>query len=515
MAGGCTKNFESYNTNPFGASEEDLEKDGLKVGGFLVQMEKNVFHIYQSPDLGDNVYQVIQNLAGDIYSGYMGATGMWNSNNNNATYAMFPEWYNVAFTRAFVGVMSPWGQIKDAYTDDPMSYDKAYAVANIVKVAAMSRITDMYGPIPYINFGDETKEGVYDSQEAIYTRFFEELKEAVDVLTTFEQTGGKVLEDYDFIFKGSPRAWIKFGNTLRLRLAMRIAYANSAKARSEAEAAVNHPIGVMTSATDVAQLQHDPKLSYNHPLYIIGYNFGAYGETHMGATMDSYMNGYTDPRLPKYFNTAEDGIYRGVRSGIANPQNYSEPRFSQLAVQPTTPMVWMQPAEAWFLRAEGAVRGWNMGAGTAQSFYEAGIAVSFDYWGAGSSATYAAGTTAPAAYTDVRTASYSQPAPSTVTVAWNEAATNEVKFEKIITQKWIAMYPDGQEAWSEFRRMGYPKVFPVAVNNSGGVINTATQIRRLPFPTTEYATNRTNVDKAVTLLGGADTGNTKLWWDKK
>jgi len=77
------------------------------------------------------------------------------------------------------------------------------------------------------------------------------------------------------------------------------------------------------------------------------------------------------------------------------------------------------------------------------------------------------------------------------------------------------VYPDGQEAWSEFRRTGYPKIFPVVINNSGGKISTDIQIRRLQFPSTEYRDNSGYVSEAVSLLGGADTGGTKLWWDKK
>jgi hypothetical protein len=87
--------------------------------------------------------------------------------------------------------------------------------------------------------------------------------------------------------------------------------------------------------------------------------------------------------------------------------------------------------------------------------------------------------------------------------------------ERIITQKWIAVYPDSQEAWTEFRRTAYPRIFPVAVNNSAGLINTSTQIQRLPFPQSEYQSNASGVATGVSELGGGDNGGTKLWWDKK
>ncbi len=92
--------------------------------------------------------------------------------------------------------------------------------------------------------------------------------------------------------------------------------------------------------------------------------------------------------------------------------------------------------------------------------------------------------------------------------------SNEVKLEKIVSQKWIAMFPEGQEAWTEFRRTSYPKLFPVVHNNSNGTIDTEIQIRRLAYPATEYTTNPVEIQKGLQFLGGADNGGTRLWWDK-
>ncbi|MNR08122.1 Susd and RagB outer membrane lipoprotein [compost metagenome] len=181
----------------------------------------------------------------------------------------------------------------------------------------------------------------------------------------------------------------------------------------------------------------------------------------------------------------------------------------------------MCAAEVAFLRAEGALRGWSMG-GTAQSFYEQGVKTSFEQYTLGSSdaSTYLNNNTdTQAAYTDPINAANNiaanSPLLSKTTVKWDESASMEQKLERIITQKWIAIFPDGQEAWSEFRRTGYPKIFPVMNNQSGGTINTEKQIRRLPFSEDEYKNNQAEVTKAVSLLGGADNGGTKLWWDKK
>jgi hypothetical protein len=171
----------------------------------------------------------------------------------------------------------------------------------------------------------------------------------------------------------------------------------------------------------------------------------------------------------------------------------------------------MSTAEVYFLRSEGALRGWNMG-GTAQEFYEAGIRASFEQNGAEGASSYASDNTKkPLDYVDPLFPENNTPAVSKITVAWG--ATNEENLEKIITQKWIATYPDGQEAWSEFRRTGYPKLFRIKNNKSGGVISTELGVRRLPFAQSEEASNPAGVASGVTALGGPDNGATRLWWD--
>ena len=175
----------------------------------------------------------------------------------------------------------------------------------------------------------------------------------------------------------------------------------------------------------------------------------------------------------------------------------------------------MTASEAAFLKAEAALRGWA-GAGNAKDNYENGISLSMSQYGLDAATYKNDNTSKPKAYVDPKNATnnVSGGGLSQATIKWDDAATFEQKLEKIITQKWIAMYPDGQEAWSEFRRTGYPKLFTVVINNSGGKIPTATFIRRINFPASEYSTNANGVQGAVTKLGGADNGGTRLWWDK-
>jgi hypothetical protein len=254
-------------------------------------------------------------------------------------------------------------------------------------------------------------------------------------------------------------------------------------------------------------------------LYEIAYNFNA-GEARMSASMDAYMNGYNDPRLAAYFKKAvTDGGYHGVRLGITTSvwTKYVGDNISNLNVNASsTSIVWMTAAESYFLRAEGALRGWAMG-GVAKDLYEKGISVSFEENNVTGSAAYIANATSvPIAFTDNALSSgYNAVAPSNITILWNASATIETNLERIITQKWIALYPDGPEGWAEFRRTGYPKLLPVVSNNSNGTINSAIQIRRIPFPQSEYNNNNAGVQVGISKLSGQDNGGTKLWWDKK
>jgi hypothetical protein len=503
---GCTSKFSDWNTNPYEATDEMMDHDNLRTGSFFVQMEKNIM-ICGKDRTGD--YQITQNLAGDIFSGFMGTNKNFLSGSNNSTYALVDSWYKAAFNDSYSNIMQPWSSIKSAVeTKNP----GVYAMATILKVEGMSRITDMYGPIPYTQFGSGALQLPYDSQKDVYYKFFDELDAAISTLTELYNSNNSLtlMKKYDFIYSGKVVNWIKFANTLKLRLAMRISMVDPAKAQTEAESAVNHVVGVMFGSSDSAVLTQSSDLTFLNPLWEICYSFD---DIRMGATMDSYMNGYKDPRLSKYFVATVDNKYRGIRNGIRINASYSSAPFSKLNFASGDGMHWMNAAEAYFLRAEGAVRGWNMN-GEAKDLYESGVKTSFNFWGAsGVDAYLADDTSVPAAYTDTITKGNSAAALGDITIKWDEDATTAQKIERIITQKWIATYPDGQEAWSEFRRTGYPKIFPNKVNYSSGKIKTNVQVRRLPFPSTEYSNNATNVAAAVKLLGGADNGGTRLWWD--
>lgn len=503
---GCTDKFKDYNTNPNQATE-DMLVGLLRIGAFFPTMQQDVIPV---SDVTANDYQRAQNLAGDMHSGYMTPIGTWNYSNNATQYNLkFSRWNDAAFDVAFRKVMPAWLDIKK---QSESKYPEIYAVAQILKVEAMHRITDIYGPLPYLNFG--VGENVdYDSQEDIYNSFFQDLNKSITVLESYtnKNPSAKPLAKYDLVYHGDFSKWLKFANSLKLRLALRIAYVNPSEAKTYAEEAVAK--GVITQNSENAILKSGNGITIFNPLQICWDN---YDDVRMGATMESYLTGYNDPRLPKYFQKSTYGTYNGARLGNTIYSKSLYQKLSSPAIYADTPIKWMNAAEIAFLRAEGALKGWNMGK-NAKDLYEDGVKLSFEENGVPLN-NYLQNTTLKPASFNPRAGWGTVPEGSellsTVSIAWDNNATSEVNLERVITQKWLAIYPDGQEAWSEFRRTGYPRVFPV-ISNRNSNIDTQLQVRRLPFPHSEYDNNEDEVEKGVILLGGADNGGTKLWWDKK
>lgn len=499
------------NVNPNEVTDKMMEVDNLKTGSFFAQMLRRVVLVNDGKIL-DSDYQIAQNLSHDLYSGYLAAT--LGSVNHNGQYVFQEQWVNATFDYAYTGVMAPWQSIHKIAMEQGLT--EVDALATIVKVQGMHRIADTFGPIPYVNYGSSS---LYDGLDKVYEKFFAELDDAIEVLGNYVNgnKNARLMSDYDCVYGGNVEKWIKLANTLRLRLAVRIAYANPSLAQLEAEKSVQSAFGLIESKADRAELSHN-SLDYHHPLHEIAYNFhNGLGDCRPGASIVAYMNDLKDPRIKSYFTPANDGKYYGVRIGIttSNMGDYLGSNMSNLNIdRASTPVVWITAAESFFLRAEGALRGWNM-KGAVESFYEQGIRMSFEEKNAGSPDTYLADSkSTPVSFIDnVKSDGYNFT--SKVTPAWNATATFEGKLERIITQKWIAIYPDGPEGWSEYRRTGYPELIPVVRNGSNGTVDTQLQVRRLPYTRDEKINNLPGVTSGIAALGGPDYGGTKLWWDKK
>lgn len=507
----CTKDIQNLNHDKKLITDESLQQDANDGGYSLPGMELGIVDVLTTWRI-----EMQQNLNADNYSGYMTLPQGYYNNENTTTYFPVDSWNNQIWLVPSSKVLDQWVAMKKKGFDT--KYPDLYAMALIFKVFAGSRLTDIFGPIPYSLYGTAS-DVTFDSQQEAYNLFFEELKTAVGNL----ETALSASPDIDKIhyarfdkstFGGKYATWIKVANTLRLRLAMRISYVDPAKAQMEAEAAVNDPGGLLT------EVQGSFKMSAGatNPLWTIS---DSWNETRIGAAVESILAGYHDPRLAVYALPSElsslNGAIKGIRSGpdlSVNPSAYLG--YSKVNFGNNPYVKLMDGSESYFLRAEGALRGWNMG-GTAEEFYVEGIKASFAENQLGGVDNYLNdNTSTPIAYNDPNNSANNAPPISSITIKWDPSATFEKSLERIITQKWIAMYPMGQEAWSEFRRTGYPKLWPVVVNNSGGDVPIGQFIKRIPYPSAITNASKSAVAAAVsTYLGGQDKESTRLWWDVK
>lgn len=459
-------------------------------------------------------YQVAQNLFADQYAQYFACEATYFPSDRNV---IRMDWVGAAFNPMYTTVVPQLQTIFNS-TD---STSAEHALASIWWVYTFHRVTDYWGPIPYFSAGIPGNSVPYDPQDKIYDDFFKRLAEAVTILKgkTDEQPFGS----YDLIYGGNVNNWIKFANTLRLRLALRISNVDPARAKTEAEAAVVG--GVMTnSPDDDALIQRSTKGDDGNGLSIMS----DWNEFRMSASMESVLKGYNDPRLPVYFLPAVNtGEYNGLRNGLTVEQlgkdankadnnshvgpRWSSPAAGGISTYLSTPQNVMATAEAYFLRAEGALLGWNMD-GDAKDLYNEGITNSLAQWGITNAtivSNYINSMNTPIAPGDY----LNSPPMTTIPVKFGTSLSEQR--EQIATQKWLALFPDGMEAWADYRRSHVLKLYPVANSDNPDIANTKTQwIRRIPFLLSETQTNGAAVDAAVPLLNGPDKVTTPLWWDK-
>jgi hypothetical protein len=495
---GCTRHFETLNTDP--TTFSSLTPSLIPQAFARTEYEG----VYGDP----GIYELARSLFPDLWSQYFS-----NADKGVASdrYTIVQDWiisqWNIVYT-------INWPTLKQVIDATAKTDPSANAIAKIWKVYIFHLNTDFYGPIPYFQAGTGLLSIPYDSQQDIYHDFFNLLDSAVTTLNAAD----KSLHPFgtsDLIYAGNIQQWITFANTLRLRLAMRISLIEPSTAQQEAEKAV--AAGVMTGNGDNAYVA----VTANSPNGLS--QLSPWEDMRMSSSMESYLKGYSDPRMGVYFSPAvNDSQYHSVRNGlsaaqlaVADPGNTGNnlsnigPSWLNDVAGTAVPLTVMYSAEAYFLRAEGALNGWNMG-GTAQTLYEQGITTSLQQWGVTDNTAiqnYIKGTGVPVALNDF----LNSPAVANVPVKFAASAADQR--EQILTQKWLALFPDGIEAWAEERRTGFPKLYPVA-NSDNPDVNPADLISRFTFVDYEYQTNGKAVQAALPLLNGPDKASTKVWWNK-
>lgn len=408
-------------------------------------------------------------------------------------------WQSIGLINDVLRLTGPEGEFDNANNN---------AMARVWKVYLVHKLTDVYGDIPYVEgglSGDGLINPVYDPQEEIYLDLFSQLDKALRDLET--EVPGKFITQ-DIVYNGDIVLWQKFAASLKLRLALRLRYVDPDLAKTKAEEALQS--GIFSSNADIAQEKSgDQRGNFGSPIYQITTNLFAFAQSFKAsATLVEFLKGNhlyrdggapsgEDPRLTVLIDENSNGEQVGIENGHTaeyydlHPEFAGEGSWFLFHNNQYEPVTIMSYAECQFLEAEAALLGYTGTSGSAAELFSGGIEASIDYLGA-DPGSFAA---------DEK-------------VLFSALADDEAKMERIVYQKWIALFPDAHEAWAEQRRTGYPVVLKRSGDDFEQGITGGTIPNRIPYPPGEMNTNYTNANAARERQGGDDLLN-KLWWDQK
>ncbi len=406
----CDQGFEELNTNP---------NDPIAVPSGLL------------------VADVVRNTGNILYSTFVGGDmgACWSQQfakvqyNDEARYIPRESIMEAIWKTLYEDVISDGNSIiKNAIEEENSA---TQAVGIIMQAYAYSLLTDMYGDIPFSE-AIKAEEGIfqpkYDAQSDVYDGILALLDEANTLLS---QGGGELLTSSDLLYNGDVSGWQKFANSLKFRCLMRISSKRDVSADLQ-EIANNR--AVFTSNADEAKLTYLEAVPNANPIYETVVN-GNRAEWRVNSVLVDRLTELADPRLAVYAQPNTTGEYFGKPSGYTDVPN---PTYNVNTVSPigaayleaSAPAYFMSYAELQFLMAEAAENG--LIGGDAATFYYNGINASFSANGLSADDF--------AAYTAQPSVEYS--------------SVNSARL--IGEQKWLSLFAQGVEAWTEWRRTGYP-----------------------------------------------------------
>lgn len=535
----CTDSFENLNTSGVQVDPNELP--------FSAQCTEPMNYCYPPQQ---NMFQFWTNLTIDLYGGYfMTPNGNFTNGdmgeNRGHSGGMYENYYLHIFnnTRRIIADCDASNQLGLA------------GVMRIVQAYGTLMTTDAHGPLAYSSIlsGEYESYFPFDSQQDIYIAMLKDLDKAITDIQNMTEAEKLTLATFDSWCQADTELWVKIANTMKLRMALRLskreAEMNAAGIDLKAVAAAAAPNTLATVNKDIVidkSLENEMWLMFN------------WGDCGFNANLVTLMSGMKDPRQPLYMTKNVNDVtvkvgeenkvvvpknteYLGIRfaSGLPGKPN-SWSNFSGWIDTPNALGVYSMPlpifkaAESYFLLAEAKLR-WNIGSESIQSLYENGIRVSMEnelaYRGKYAQITaypanavedYINGTTGQIDFVDPANAALSTPALNKLGVKWDEGASNEQKLERIMIQKYLALFPLSTEAWAEQRRTGYPRLFPAYVNESNGAVDTEEGVRRVIYSSNAYDTNAKGLEEGLKLLDkensskkgiSGDKGGTHVWWD--
>ncbi|MBO0932130.1 SusD/RagB family nutrient-binding outer membrane lipoprotein [Fibrella aquatilis] len=434
------------------------------------------------------------NEIGHFWAGQWSPSGSVSGFNPEKTYDLPSNFRTGLWTGAYDN-LSDYDVIEQAATT---SKQPAFVgIAKVMKAFVFQRLVDTYGNVPYTEAlkGTAVLRPKYDDAQAIYDDLSKQLDAAVTALKVPIATENPSPGASDIVFAGDMAKWVRFANTLKLRILLRQTNIAAKDAAIKAEVAKTAGNGGFLAAGENALSTpgYLKSAGKQNPFYE---NYGFTPAGTLSGNHDFYTNAdffitflssNVDPRLPRFATLNNANRYVGVPFGDGNDAYlYAKTSGFGPAILKgfDQKQVLMQSAESFFLQAEAAQRGY-LGT-SAKTLFETGVAESFKFLEVPDAAKAAAAYVA-----------------DPVAIRNFDASPN--KLEAIITQKWVALGAfGGFEAWAEFRRTGFPKV-PLSTRAVG-----TKQPARFLYPNQELGTNEANV-KAQGTISQFDT---KIFWMK-
>ncbi len=464
----CTRNISEFN-------EETKKAANVPAATLFSNGVRNLSDALASPNVNTNVLRLtVQHWATTTYTD--------EPNYDFATRNIPQTWWLIMYRDVLVDLQEAKRLISNDNTTTEATKKNQVAIVDIMQVYTFSVLVNTFGNVPYSEALDFNKLfPKYDDAKTIY----DDLLKRIDAdLAALSIEGNSFSANADLIYgaiASNPdriRAWIKFANSLKIKLAMTIADADVAKAKTAVEQA---SANAFSSVADNAIFKYQAVTPNTNPIWrdlveSKRQDFVA------GETLVDTLKALSDPRLTFYFRPNDAGEYVGGKQGTTNTFTlFAKP--SEKIAQIDLPAVLLDYTEVEFYRAEAIERGFTVG-GTAAGHYANAVKASIIYWGGtGESAD----------------AFLAKPEVDYATAAGTYK-------QKIGTQKWIALYNRPYDAWTEVRRLDAPKLTPVTTARSGFP-------NRLTYPTNEQTLNGSNYTPAAAAMGG-DKVESKIFWDK-
>lgn len=473
---GCDDEFEEINTNPNSVTE--IDDEFLFANAALQSLRGNNNTMLQFP------------FATQYAHVYVGQ--------NNAMFIdRYYDYFTTAeykelFHRFYYGPIRNIQEVRRVtQVGGERENEVRNAMARVIAFVNFAQVADAFGSVPYSD-GGLGQEGKlypkYDSVEFIYKDMLEQLKQVVTVLSS--ANASKAYPGADPVFENDLNKWLRFANSLRLRFAMRIRFADPSFANGIITECMAAPL-IENNKQNVVNENEDTDVSeFQNPFF----GHYDYWQWKMSELFVETLKTMGDPRLEVFVKPNQNGEYIGIPNGLSDSSipnwtwsNISDP--SDNLVGRAAPIYYMSAAEIWLLRAEAALFGITNE--DANELYQTGIRMALEQWNVA----------------EDKISAYLADAPySTLT------GSTEEKFRQICTHLWYAVMPNAMEGWTNIRRTGYPIIHKrFAPEFDEGVTN-----GRLPtrckYPSSEVNINNENYQAAIDEQG-ADEITTKLWWD--